>query len=331
MAGDAKPKKMLIGGIVIMVIATIGGITFAVIGGSKFFGAINDLTNTEKVQLPGTSSVVGSGNQFTVWSSASFANCSVNGGEVNFDSSGSTEQSADVNGESFALVGWFDTVNGEDYSVDCDGTPGETFSVVELSFSEFAVAAAMFFGSFIGGFGLFFIGLIFTIIALFRRSSWTKKHGGQGGGYYPQQPGQPLPGQQAWSTAAPGAPAAPTFGAQPPPPAGIPPGPGGPPPFAGQAPPPGGHLRGRAHRLLRLPLPPLPRRLHRLRRPLLPLLLRRLLRRLRRPIRPRPDSAGVRRSLVMKSVRPGRGAADEDTQGRCVAGIWYSKHGWVGC
>ena len=121
MAGDAKPKKMLIGGIVIMVIATIGGITFAVIGGSKFFGAINDLTNTEKVQLPGTSSVVGSGNQFTVWSSASFANCSVNGGEVNFDSSGSTEQSADVNGESFALVGWFDTVNGEDYSVDCAG------------------------------------------------------------------------------------------------------------------------------------------------------------------------------------------------------------------
>ncbi len=246
MAGDAKPKKMLIGGIVIMVIATIGGITFAVIGGSKFFGAINDLTNTEKVQLPGTSSVVGSGNQFTVWSSASFANCSVNGGEVNFDSSGSTEQSADVNGESFALVGWFDTVNGEDYSVDCDGTPGETFSVVELSFSEFAVAAAMFFGSFIGGFGLFFIGLIFTIIALFRRSSWTKKHGGQGGGYYPQQPGQPLPGQQAWSTAAPGAPAAPTFGAQPPPPAGIPPGPGGPPPFVGQAPPPGGPPPGQS-------------------------------------------------------------------------------------
>ena len=321
MAGDAKPKKMLIGGIVIMVIATIGGITFAVIGGSKFFGAINDLTNTEKVQLPGTSSVVGSGNQFTVWSSASFANCSVNGGEVNFDSSGSTEQSADVNGESFALVGWFDTVNGEDYSVDCDGTPGETFSVVELSFSEFAVAAAMFFGSFIGGVGLFFIGLIFTIIALFRRSSWTKKHGGQGGGYYPQQPGQPLPGQQAWSTAAPGAPAAPTFGAQPPPPAGIPPGPGGPPPFAGQAPPPGGPPPGQSA----------PTRLHRLRRPLLPLLLRRLLRRLRRPIRPRPDSAGVRRSLVMKSVRPGRGAADEDTQGRCVAGIWYSKHGWVGC
>ncbi len=239
MAGDTKPKKMLIGGIVIMVIATIGGITALVLGISKTAGVVDKLTNSSSVELPGSETVAGSGSQFTVWSTGSYVNCTVNGGDVTFNTSGSTSQSTDVEGQSFNLVGWFDTSSGQDYSVGCDGLPGETFSVIELPFSAIGWGIGLLVGGLIGGFGLFFVGLIFTIIALFRRSSWTKRHGPG-----PMGPGgyQPPPGQQGW-TAQPQAPAGwdPTGGGQAPAP-----GQGGsfpgqaPPPPGGQVPPPGG-------------------------------------------------------------------------------------------
>ena len=246
MAGDTKPKKMLIGGIVIMVIATIGGITALVLGITRISGVANEITNSSSVELPGSETVPGTGSQFTVWATASNVNCTVNGGDVAFNTSASTSQSTDVNGESFDLVGWFDTTSGQDYSVDCDGTPGETFSVIEVSFSALATGIGLIVGSIFGGFGLFFIGLVFVIIALFRRSSWTKRHGPG-----PMGPGgyQPPPGQQGW-TAQPQAPAGwdPTGGGQAPAPGQggsfpgqAPPPPGGQvPPLGGQAPPPPG-------------------------------------------------------------------------------------------
>ena len=246
MAGDTKPKKMLIGGIVIMVIATIGGIAAFAVGLSKVSGVASEITASDNVTLPGTESVSGSGSQFTVWSTSSIVNCTVNGGEVNFDTSASTSQSTDAGGESFNLVGWFDTTSGQEYSVECDGTSGETFSVIEVSFSALATGIGLLVGSFVGGFGLFVIGLIFLIIALFRRSSWKKRQGGgMGPGGY-----QPPPGQQGWSApqgTAPG-PAGwnPNAGGQAPPPVqggsfpgqGAPPPPGGQPPPLGNTPPP---------------------------------------------------------------------------------------------
>lgn len=53
MAGDTKPKKMLIGGIVIMVIATIGGITALVLGITRISGVANEITSSDSVALPG--------------------------------------------------------------------------------------------------------------------------------------------------------------------------------------------------------------------------------------------------------------------------------------
>lgn len=192
-----------------------------------------------------------------MWSTGSYVNCTVNGGDVTFNTSGSTSQSTDVEGQSFNLVGWFDTSSGRDFAVDCDGTPGETFSVIEVSFSALATGIGLIVGSIFGGFGLFFIGLVFVIIALFRRSSWTKRHGPG-----PMGPGgyQPPPGQQGW-TAQPQAPAGwdPTGGGQAPAPGQggsfpgqAPPPPGGQvPPLGGQAPPPrwaAAAVRWRAHR-----------------------------------------------------------------------------------
>ena len=246
MAGDTKPKKMLIGGIVIMVIATIGGITALVLGVTKISSVASEITASDNVTLPGTETVSGSGSQFTVWSTSSLVNCLVNGGDVNFDTSASTSQSTDAGGESFNLVGWFDTTSGQDYSVDCDGTSGETFSVIEVSFSALATGIGLLVGSFIGGFGLFVLGLIFVIIALFRRSSWKKRHGGGMG----PSGSQPPPGQQGWGgqPQAPG-PAGwnPTGGQAPAPGQGGPypgqapaPGQGGPYPGQGAPPPPGG-------------------------------------------------------------------------------------------
>ena len=237
MAGDTKPKKMLIGGIVIMVIATIGGITALVLGVTKISSVASEITASDNVTLPGSETVAGSGSQFTVWSTSSLVNCSVNGGDVNFDTSASTSQSTDAGGESFNLVGWFDTTSGQDYSVDCDGTSGETFSVIEVSFSALATGIGLLVGSFIGGFGLFVLGLIFVIIALFRRSSWKKRHGGGMG----PSGSQPPPGQQGWG----GQPQAPgpagwnPTGGQAPAPGqgGSYPGQGAPPPPGGQSPP----------------------------------------------------------------------------------------------
>jgi hypothetical protein len=157
-AGDTKPKKMLIGGIVIMVIATIGGIGPFAVGITKISGVANEITNSEQRGAARRGDGAGSGSQFTVWSTASYVNCTVNGGDVTFNTSGSTSQSTDVERQSFDLVGWFDTSSGRDYSVDCDGTPGETFSVIEVSFSALAgdrLDCRLVFG----GFGLFFIGL----------------------------------------------------------------------------------------------------------------------------------------------------------------------------
>ena len=136
MAGDTKPKKMLIGGIVIMVIATIGGITALVLGITRISGVANEITSSDSVALPGAETVAGSGSQFTVWSTGSYVNCTVNGGDVTFNTPGSTSQSTDVEGQSFNLVGWFDTSSGRDFAVDCDGTPGETFSVIEGTFGH---------------------------------------------------------------------------------------------------------------------------------------------------------------------------------------------------
>ena len=147
MAGDTKPKKMLIGGIVIMVIATIGGITALVLGITRISGVANEITSSDSVALPGAETVAGSGSQFTVWSTGSYVNCTVNGGDVTFNTSGSTSQSTDVEGQSFNLVGWFDTSSGRDFAVDCDGTPGETFSVIEVSFSALATGIGLIVGS----------------------------------------------------------------------------------------------------------------------------------------------------------------------------------------
>ncbi|MBK6312103.1 MAG: hypothetical protein IPF42_16575 [Candidatus Microthrix sp.] len=108
---------------------------------------VDKLTNSSSVELPGSETVPGTGSQFTVWATASNVNCTVNGGDVAFNTSASTSQSTDVNGESFDLVGWFDTTSGQDYSVGCDGLPGETFSVIELPFSAPSAGIGLLVGS----------------------------------------------------------------------------------------------------------------------------------------------------------------------------------------
>lgn len=227
---------MLIGGIVMMVIATIGGIGAFVVGIMQISDVADKLTSAQEFSVGEPAGITGSGDTFTIWSSNAFLNCTIT------DSSGSTvdlndttSASSDANGESFSLIGYFDTDSGAAYQVLCQGSPGDTFNVVELSISKVVSSVGLLVGSLVGGFGLFFIGLIFFIIALFRRSSWKKNQGGGfgGGGYQPQPP---QPGQQAWN------PQAPQGGMQPPPPGGMqppPPGAGAPPPQAGPPPAPG--------------------------------------------------------------------------------------------
>jgi hypothetical protein len=229
-----------------MVIATIGGIAAFAVGLSKIAGVVDKLTSAAALNCPArrrspalvASSPCGrrprtSTARSTVVMSRSTrrpapASRPMSRGRASTWSVGSTHR-ADGTSRSTATV-----------------RQGETFSVIELSFSALATGIGLIVGSIFGGFGLFFIGLVFVIIALFRRSSWTKRHGPG-----PMGPGgyQPPPGQQGW-TAQPQAPAGwdPTGGGQAPAPGQggsfpgqAPPPPGGQvPPLGGQAPPPPG-------------------------------------------------------------------------------------------
>ena len=152
-AGITNPEMCLPGGSVTRVIGALGGVPPSPSGPRKPAGVVDKLTNSSSVELPGSETVPGTGSQFTVWATASNVNCTVNGGDVAFNTSASTSQSTDVNGESFDLVGWFDTTSGQDYSVGCDGLPGETFSVIELPFSAIGWGIGLLVGGLIGGVG----------------------------------------------------------------------------------------------------------------------------------------------------------------------------------
>ncbi|MEZ5383238.1 MAG: hypothetical protein R2754_15770 [Microthrixaceae bacterium] len=244
MAADRKPRKMLIGSIIIMVLATIGGIAAFAIGISQVANVVDKLSNTDQTTVPGTASVDGTGAAFSIWSSgSSVLNCLVataEGTPVTLDSSNASgSSSADVNGESFDIVGEFETKSGTRYDVTCNEPAGGAFLVTDVAISDFIGFAALIVGSVVGGLGLFFVGLIFFIIALFRRSSWKKSNtfsGPQGG--YQQAPAwtPPAPGgQTAWNQGGPPPPGGtggppPTgggFGGPPPAPGGPPPAPGG--------------------------------------------------------------------------------------------------------
>lgn len=235
MAGNAKPKKMLIGGIVIMVIAMIGGITAFVIGIVQISDVASTLSGATDYSVDEPATISGSGDALTIWGTSSLLNCQASdssGNTVDINTTTTAESTAD--GESLNLIGYFDAEDGEDYQVTCQGSPGDTFNVVEIAISKVLSSVGLLVGSLIGGFGLFFIGLIFVIIALFRRSSWKKRQGGgMGPGGY-QQP----PGQQGWAPQPqPGAPAdwnQPTGQGAPYPDQGAPP------PGEGTLPPPGG-------------------------------------------------------------------------------------------
>lgn len=244
MAGAKKPKKMLIGGIVIMVIATIGGIAAFAIGFMQIADVGSTLSGANDYAVNEPATITGSGDAFTIWGTSALLNCAVidsSGNSVDLNTTTTAESSS--GDENFNLVGYFDTASGESYQVSCQGSQGETFNVVEIPISKVLSSVGLLAGSLIGGFGLFVIGLIFFIIALFRRSSWKKKQGGGFGG--PGSGGfQPQPGQQAWTTPQAQAPGPtgwdqPTSPGAPPPPAGPPPGPGAPPAF-GNPPPPVG-------------------------------------------------------------------------------------------
>ena len=222
MAADRKPRKMLIGSIIIMVLATIGGIAATAIGFSKAFNVIQDLSKAEQTQVPGPATVEGTGGSFSVWSvGSSSLNCVVatgSGESVTLEPpSANGSATAENGGESFDFVGSFDADTGTRYEVTCNGSSSADarFIVADVAFSDFLLYGGIGLGGIFGGLGLFFIGVIFFIVALFRRSSWKKSNA-----YPGPQGGPPPPGGTAG----------------PPPPGG---GFGGPPPTPG-GPPQGG-------------------------------------------------------------------------------------------
>lgn len=249
MAADGKPKGLLRSGIALMIISTILGIGLFVVGLVLLAGVFKDIKDAPKTPYGQSAQYAGDGESASIWGDSvlgSTPTCTVEGPNGSVSVSNTSTASTSSGGSKFESLGTFDTKNGENYSVTCEGSGSDGFVVTNLPISRVALAAALTFGSF-AGFFFFFIGVVLLIAGLVARSNWKKRQPGgpgapgaafgQPAGAYPPTAGTVPPpppgfGGQAGSPAAPAAPQA--WGA-PPAPQGY-----GTPPAPEQAPPPPG-------------------------------------------------------------------------------------------
>lgn len=262
MANSTKPPKgALITGLVLLVLS-FGGCGAFAWGFSSIGSAISDAGDTRPLgsEIRFTSdNAVGA---IVVASTGSLCSATDSAGaDVTLEEpSWSVGSTTTENQETLDEIRFFDTREGETYSVICNGsdstttTSGGEFTVVRMP--DFpgglgGLLIALLGGPILGGI-LFLIGIILILVGLVSRSKWRKRNAAPGGpsgfdphsGTVPPPPGSSLPPPPA--STQPGAPA-PGFqpgggapGAVPPaaPGAVPPPAPGGPPPGPVQQPPP---------------------------------------------------------------------------------------------
>ena len=190
-ATDRPPKGALITGIVLLLLALsscgVGGLSCVSFGTS--FADI--LTGASTVSLGETTSLDAASSTGVVLSTSADVVCEgedENGSKVSFaePSTGSTGEISSGS-DTFTFVYSFDTNPGSSYQVVCKGS--------EFSEGQYAVASFPGFGKLgvgvtglLSGFFLTFLGLIFLIVGLVKRSRWKKRQAGPAAGPPPQPP-----------------------------------------------------------------------------------------------------------------------------------------------
>ena len=185
------PKGALITGIVLLLLALsscgVGGLSCVSFGSS--FADI--LTGASTVALGETTSLDAASSTGVVVSTSADVVCEgedENGSKVSFaePTTGSTGEFTS-GADSYTFLYSFDTNPGSAYQVVCAGS--------EFSEGQYAVASFPGFGKLgvgvtglLSGFFLTFLGLIFLIVGLVKRSRWKKRQAGPAGGPPPQPP-----------------------------------------------------------------------------------------------------------------------------------------------
>lgn len=185
------PKGSLITGIILLLLALsscgVGGLSCVSFGTS--FTDI--LTGASTVALGETTNLDAASSTGVVVSTSADVVCEgedENGSKVSFaePSTGSTGEISSGS-DSYTFVYSFDTNPGSSYNVVCAGS--------EFSEGQYAVASFPGFGKLgvgvtglLSGFFLTFLGLIFLIVGLVKRSRWKKRQAGPAVGSPPPPP-----------------------------------------------------------------------------------------------------------------------------------------------
>jgi hypothetical protein len=196
---DRPPKGALITGIVLLLLALsscgVGGLSCV-----SFASSFADiLTGASTVALGETTSLEAESSTGVVASTSVDVVCEAedeNGSRVTF-----AEPTTGSNGEftsgsdTFTFVYSFDTNPGSSYQVVCAGSEFSEGQYAVASFPGFGKLGVGFAG-FLSGFFLTFLGLIFLIVGLVKRSRWKKRQVGPAAAPPPQPPA-PLGGAVA--------------------------------------------------------------------------------------------------------------------------------------
>jgi len=227
-AVPAKKKPGLFGVLVGIVLIVGGVITAGVIIGTAVMGPLNQVSAAPVFQGDGTSHQVSltAGAPSAIWATlGATGTCELtdpSGKDVHLAGTGLVSGTVDNFG---SMLTFTPSVSGT-YTVACQGTPVFPYKVAPANtnlMSSRDVTGILI------GVGAFLVGVVVLIVALVRRSSWTKKYGPKAG-YRPGATPYPVQPPQA-------------YGAPPPQPYGqpmpvVPPTPyGQQPPAYGQQPP----------------------------------------------------------------------------------------------
>ena len=188
-----KPRKMLIGSILMMIGAVIGGGLTFFDGAGKLAEFGRALESSESVEMPGTTIRRGTGQPLSIWATGtSFLRCSTrdNDGPVTMTPV-DPQSTEDTTGTDHNLIGLFPTTSGETYTVTCEGADGATFSLVQFPIGTVLSGALLTLIGAVGGFIVFVLGVIFLVISLVRRANWKKRNGVRIPPRRTRRPGQP--------------------------------------------------------------------------------------------------------------------------------------------
>jgi hypothetical protein len=210
--GTKAPKGWIIAGVIFLLLG-LGGCATAFAGVASLASLADDVTNTQPYgEVSSFTSDSNAGALVLLTSDAECVGVDGTGAAIEFSVPGGSF-TVDTGQESFNNARTFETTRDETYELSCGdplGVDTGSYTVLRLpSILSGAVGALVLAGGGLGGALFLFLGVVFLVVGLVKRSKWKKNRAGMVGTMPP--------------SGAPGG-----FGSPPPPPGGV----GAPPPPA---------------------------------------------------------------------------------------------------